>query len=307
LACAFLLLAAGGWVVDRNTKLIGEWLEQKSPDLTIGDTVEKELPNHRVYLVRHHPGFYTNCQDALCEDKEVYRMNDSNSIDLLPGEKGKDLSIVLAGQDIENQKRIEKAFPGITWNSQMMWNQGPKEIPFIKYAEVPFGRIKEATTGLFRVRRVSPWTWRRRCYGRDGLGRGFILYEDRVARWNDDLPPHDTIDWDNSMRIEGEWNVKQSGDYVFKLNTANIFCFFLDGNKILEVAPKQGYSALIHKVSVTSGSHHVELLMSFASEHRVPKVSVIAPGSMAEVPFDDFAASTVSGESPTGVPEKRKD
>lgn len=220
-------------------------------------------------------------------------MGDSNSIDLLPDEKVKDLAILVYVNDPENQKKIEAAFPGLEWKKRFIFWQGPTEPPFLWWMEVPAGRIPQGETGLFHVRRVSPWSWRRRCYGRYGLGRGLILYEDRVTHWNDNLPPANTIDWNNSMRVEGNWNVTQGGAYTFGIRTANVLWFLLDGKKILEVEPGKGFMNRSIKVDLTPGTHHVELVTAFTSEHKVPTVFLTPPGG-AEVPFDEAAAASAT-------------
>ncbi|HXL73958.1 MAG TPA: hypothetical protein VN963_10080, partial [bacterium] len=142
---------------------------------------------------------------------------------------------------------------------------------------------------------MQPGTWLRRCYGRYGMGRGLILYEDRVSLWNDNLPPHDKIDWNNTMRISGDWNVKTSGDYLFKVPTANVTWFYVDGKKIINVPTGNNMFYGSEKINLNKGIHHVEMITNFSWEHQVPKVLVMPPNSSTEIPFDTYAASSVEG------------
>ncbi len=289
---AVLLILFGAWEMKANAQLIKAWLLHKSADLFISDKAGDELPNHRVYIApSHSPGFYTGGLDIRSDGKEFLKMNDSNEIDLLPGEGGKDLAILVAGVDTITQKQIETEFPGVVWQKSFIYYQGPTENPFLWCAEIPFDRVKEGDKGLFHVRHTSPWTWKRSCYGRYGLGRGLILYQDRVVHWNDTPPPYSDIDWNNSMRVEGDWNIKTAGTYILKSHTANILWFFLDGKKILEVDHSDGLSIKTYKVNLEPGAHHVELVTAFTWEHRVPTITVIPPGSSTEIPLDDFAAN----------------
>jgi hypothetical protein len=289
IVCAVLLLAFCGWEVDRNSRLIHDWLLQEGPDTLIGDQANAELPHFRVYVANLHPGFYTNGLDILSDQKEIFRVNDSNSIDLLPDEKGKDLAILVAGQDLAHQKAIESEFPGLPWHERKMWNQQPQEIPFLKWMEVPFDLIPQGDKGLFHVQRLSAWSWKRRCYSRYGLGRGFILYEDRVTHWNDNLPPYDTIDWNNSMRVEGDWNVVAAGSYAFSIRTGNAMWFEVDGKKIIQNKPSDGNRLQSTTMDLTAGPHRVELVTAFASEHLVPSVMVKGPGASQEISLELLA------------------
>jgi len=77
--------------------------------------VEEQWPAHRVYLRPLRPVFYTASQDILCDNKDVYRLNDSNVIEMAPGEKGKDVTLLVSGKDVDIQKKLEQAFPGLSW------------------------------------------------------------------------------------------------------------------------------------------------------------------------------------------------
>ena len=221
-------------------------------------------------------------------------MSDQNPIDLKPGDSQKDLSIMVYGGDVVNQKKIEAEFPKIQWSTRRIILQGDTDTPFLFYADVPFDQIPVQNNGLFFVQNVSPWTWLRRCYGANGLygmGRGLILYEDRVSRWNDNLPTGDLINAGHSMRLSGDWNVKVAGDYLFKVRTANTTWFLLDGKKVINIPANNTVVDASEKVSLSPGVHRMEVVTVFNWEHQVPKIMVVPPDSTLEVPVDEYAAS----------------
>lgn len=288
------LISVWGWELAENHKLIWEWLHQQADSSLVWDQTEKELPNHRVYLVEHgNPNFYTIAQDILTDGEGVYQMDTQNAIDLKPGDPEKDLAILVYGQDTANQKLIESEFPKVQWFKRKIFLRRDEEIPWLWCAEIPFSKIPQKSGQLFFVQKVQPGTWLRRCYGRYGMGRGLIVYEDSVSLWNDNLPPHDKIDWNNTMRISGDWNVKVSGDYLFKIATANVTWFYVDGKKIINVPPGNNMFNGSEKINLNKGIHHVEMVTNFSWEHQVPKVLVVPPNSSTEIPFDVYAASCV--------------
>ncbi len=124
------------------------------------------------------------------------------------------------------------------------------------------------------------------------------------ARWNRDFfasfPVHRLEQFHEGGR--GLHNIVQvSGKYKLGVHTADVMRLFIDGKKVLEVKPDESQPQT-REVSLEAGTHRVELVTAFASEHRVPTVTVQAPGSGAEVSLDDFAANTpASGTAAPGA------
>ena len=296
------LLLGFTWETAQNHKLVWGWMSQQAMNTIVWDEAQKELPNHRVYLIPHDPGFYaTKALDILADAGELFEASATNSIDLTPAEKGKDLAIFVWGQDTEGQRKVEKEFPGVQWQKRMYYLQNGQGIPYLWWTEVPFARVPADEEAFIHTRSVSPWSWRRRCYGYYGLGRGVILYEDRVNHWNDNLPAHQFIDWNNSMRLEGDWSIPVSGDYTLKLNTGNVLWLFLDGKKVLEVKPNENPKPKSYKASLQAGTHHVEMVTGFAYEHQVPRITVTGPGINGEVSLDQLNPGMAVAPAPAAV------
>ena len=197
-------------------------------------------------------------------------------------------------------KSWEKEFPGIVWQKQFMFIQPPNDVPFFWWTEIPSDRLKKGRKGLFRVRDVSPWEWTRRYYGRYGLGRGVIRYEDRAWHWNDPLGYPKAIELNCSMRMEGDWNVQTPGEYAFSIQVGNIYWFYLDGKKVLAHEHLEPGSKRTYKTTLTAGKHHVEVLNAVIDYDHMPMVMVLPPGGSTEVPLDDYVISTAP-DAPHGV------
>jgi len=288
IACGLLLLLGLAWEENRNHWLLWQWMSQKGPSSITWDQAQKEMPDHDVYAV-YNPGFYTCGLDILADGSDLHQAApEGNSIDLAPGEKGKDLALIVYGPDTATEQKIEQEFPGIQWNKRLIYWQGPSEVPYLWWAEIPYDKIPTDEKAWFHTRRMEGPSWRRRCYGRYGLARGIIIYEDRVVHWNDNPPPREYIDWNNSMRVEGDWDVKEAGDYTLDLHTGNVCRFYLDGKKVLEVAAGSSETHPTARVTLSPGLHHVEYLIAFTAEHQVPPVMVTGPGIGAPTPLDQL-------------------
>ncbi len=300
------LLSILGWEVDRNHWLTWTWMAQRTDTTSVWDQAQKELPDHRVYMVKNRPNFYTIAMDILADGQELFQTTDSNSIDLPPGEKGKDLAVLLWGGDVETQRKIEEEFPGLQWNKHQRFGKPESETPYLWWAEIPFDRVPVSDQGFFHARLVPEFSWRRRWYGHYGMGRGLILNEDRVFRWNDQLPAEEFMDCWHSGRVEGNWYVSTGGKYTLKMETSNLVWFFVDGKKILDIPADGGTHTGIAQVDLAPGNHRVEMVLNFTWEKKFPRVSVVQPGSAAEIFLDDLTSgshtSTVVSKPAHGTP-----
>jgi hypothetical protein len=293
---AAAVLACGVWQLSVNFNLYQQWMANRGPNPLVDDVIQQELPNHRVYLVYYNDNFWTIVQDLLCDGREVYRTEDTNSIDLLPGQTGKDLAILVYAQDIKTQKRLEQEFPGLAWKKWKLFFTNPEGGDYTYCMEVPFDRLKQDEKDYFHVRFVSPWSWTRRYYGQYGMGRGLIRHEDHTAHWNDALLDKDMVDLNRSIRIEGDWNVKTEGDYTFSVQTENVYWLILDHKKIIDIPRYEAGPLGTATVYLKPGVHHVEVVNSCSQWKGVTSVMVKAPGASQTVSLDDLAASTAPVE-----------
>lgn len=283
-----LALAAGlAWEMGKNHGLIWDWMGQRTDSTTVWDQAEKELPDHRVYLVPK-PRFYNCSMDILSDGEEIFEAGASNSIDMAAGEKGKDLAILVWGQDVEAQKKLEAEFPGTQWGKKRDFFQWDNDIPHLFWTEIPFDRVPEDGKAFIHVRSVPGWTWRRRWYDHYGLGRGLILYEDRVARWNENLPSAPLNDWKHCAILEGNWEIQAGGSYSFEIKTRNIVWFDVDGKRVLTVPPKTKQALNTNLVKLPPGLHHVKMTVYFGGGDHFPDINVTVPGATGWVPLDEL-------------------
>jgi hypothetical protein len=290
---AVIVLACGIWQMSINFNLYQQWMANRGPNPLVDDIIKEELPNHRVYLIYFDDNFWTVVQDLLNDGREVYKAENTNPIDLVTGQTGKDLAILVYAQDIENQKKLEKEFPGLTWKKSKLFFTDSQGRDYIYCLEVPFNRLKSNNKELFYVDNVSPWTWCRRYYAQYGMGRGLIRYEDRALHWNDTVPAKGVLDMNRSIRIIGDWNIKVEGSYTFSIHTENVYWFILDGKKIIDLPRYDSTHSRSETVHLKPGIHHVEVVNSCMQFVGVAPLMVKAPGVSQEVPLDDFALSTV--------------
>lgn len=96
------------------------------------------------------------------------------------------------------------------------------------------------------------------------------------------------------MKLEGDWNVRIEGDYIFHIQTGNQLWFKVDGKELVWINAHKGCANKKVKMHLSAGVHRVELVTAFAYEHRVPPVLVTVPGSAAEVALDDLAATNAA-------------
>lgn len=290
------LLALLAWEIGKNHRLVWEWMDQRTDTTTVWDQAERELPNHRVYLVAQ-PRFYNCSMDILSDGEELFQAGPSNSIDLAPGEKGKDLAILVWGEDIQTQKKVEEEFLGVQWSKKFNFFQWEnRDVPHLFWTEIPFDRVPEGGQAFIHVRRVPEWTWRRRFYTHYGIGRGLILYEDRVTRWNDNLPSPFTDGW-HSARLEGNWAVKTGGTHTLGINTHSIAWFYLDGKKTLVVPPNSRSSEKSVQVNLAPGVHSVELAVNFGGQNTFPVINVSGPGIVGNMTLDELVVRSASSTS----------
>ncbi len=288
--CGLLLILLGIWHLQQNNVIFQKWLTEKGSSVIVQELLDKETPTHRAYLFQY-PNFWSFGQGVLCDGQDVYRTNPTNDIDLVEGERGKDLTLVIHGSDLDMKKKLDKEFPGLVWQEQ----NAPWATPFMRWAEVPIDKVPEKGPGMFHLHRFPASSWLRRCYRIYGMGRGMILYEDRVIHWNDifNTLPNDAIADYNSMRVTGVWDVKKEGEYSFSIQTANAFWLSLDGDKILSWdSGPAGNVKRMKRLRLSRGPHQVELVTRFNFERSVPTVFVTQPGSGNSGPLDDLAAQT---------------
>jgi hypothetical protein len=302
------LLIFGCWHFYQTKNIYELWMTHRCQDALIYDQVVKEYPAHRVYLKPYNNDqFYNTGIDILADGKALYIMNDSNLIDLKPGDLDKDLVIMVGGRDIRAQKSLEKEFPGIPWQKQFMFIQPPNDIPFFWWMEIPRERLKKGSGGLFRVRHVSKWKWTRRYYGKYGLGRGLVRYEDTAWHWNDHLGFPAAVEVYCSARVEGDVNIKTAGEHIFSIQTGNILWFYLDGKRVLAHERDEDGKKISFKVFLNAGVHHVEVANGFIGDDRISPVLISGPGSPMDVPLDDFAMSTAPEDDPGLLSRKKNE
>lgn len=282
-AGTLFLLLTGGWFLYKNAQWVVFWESQHSPDLIGDEIITYDAPSCRIYLVPFPQSFVIVIPDHVSEGRDVHMAGPSNPIDLIPGEKGKDLAVVTWVGDKATQERIQKEFPNAVWHDKKS-HHGYIEM---RWAYIPFQDITESPDKLFYVRKDSPETWDRKFYSDFALARGTVLSEDRVVRWNDSIPVS-LVGENYTGRLEGTWVVPNAGKYDLKLQTYNPTKVWVDGNIVLSLLPPISKPAEA-ELNLPAGNHAVEIATAFKSERSFPAVQVHSLGENWVKPMEELS------------------
>src|SRR5579871_87001 len=133
-----LLLAVGLWSLVTNVQILQDWMNMRWPDAFVQDVIDV-LPQDRVYLVPSVGHFGESAWDLVSEGKDVHLALDSNPIDLVEGDKGKDVVVILWGGDDAMKAKLTQAFPGGSWSEKdSAW-----PVTSLKWITIPFSQIPQ--------------------------------------------------------------------------------------------------------------------------------------------------------------------
>ncbi|HUO57543.1 MAG TPA: hypothetical protein VMV05_05140 [bacterium] len=280
-----LFLAFGAWSLFTNIQILEGWMNMRWND-TLAQDVLDTLPTQRCYLQPHPGHFGETGLDLVCEGRDAHLALDSNPIDLVEGQRGKDIAVVIWGSDDATRDRLNKAFPGGIWKEKVSaW-----PITSLKWMIVPFDQISQNPSDYYYIRYKPASYWQRRFYLGLGLGRGMIRYEDRMARWNEPVPPP-FLNGEYVGRIDGEWDVQVPGDYEVGFQTANTTQLWVDGREVLEMKRPVGNLERKAKLHLSPGKHRVEFLTAFLQEHQFPTVRVHSLAEGWDKPLDELSGT----------------
>ncbi len=280
-----LLLGIGVWSLVTNVQILEKWMNMRWNDTLAQDVLDDpSIAGKRAYLVECPSHFGESGLDLVCEGRDAHLAIDSNPIDLVEGEKGKDLAIVIWGGDDSAKEKLSKAFPEETWHERVsVW-----PVTSLKWIIVPFEKLSQNPTDYFYVRYKPATDWFRRYYAGLGLGRGMIQFEDRVARWNDPAPPTFSQGGYDGQ-ITGEWNVDISGEYEVSFQTANTSQLWVDGREVLEMKSPENNTPRKADLNLAVGKHSIEILTAFYQEHQFPTVRVHSVSSGWDKSLDELS------------------
>lgn len=287
-----LLVLFAAWMLSANVRILARWMDMRWPD-TLAQDVMNLVPQDRIYLIPSGGYFGETAWDLVCEGRDAHSFLPNNPIDLTEGERGKDVAVLIAGADQASHDKLTQAYPGGTWYQKVEDNP----VVGLKWYVIPFAQITQDPADLFYVRIKPASFWWRRFYGGLGLGRGYMRYEDRTARWNDDLSLS-YMGGDNTGRISGEWYLPKAGNYVFSLQTANICQLWVDGKKILQVKHAFGISLKSVRLNLSAGRHEAEIVTAFNQDHQIPEVLVRSEAEGWAKDLDELAQDGTQPQGP---------
>ena len=281
------------WMLFCNVRILKRWMDMRWPDTLVQDVITDQIPQDRVYLVPSQGYFGETAWDLVGEGRDVHSFLPSNPIDLVEGEKPKDVAVVIAGWNKDFKDQLSKAYPGGTWYEKAI------DYPSValKWIVIPSAQITQNPADLFYVRVKPSSFWWRRFYSDMGLGRGMLRYEDRTAHWNDD----DSLSFmggDNTARVSGSWTAPRAGNYTFTLQTANTCQLWIDGRKVLEVKRATGLSPKSVRLNLNAGVHEAQIVTAFNQVHQIPPVEVRSEAEGWTKPLDELASNGTTAQTP---------
>ena len=253
------------------------WMADKAHDSFIFQQIEKDWRSYRVIVARNDK-FADLAITALCDQREVYQLDDPNPLYLEEGERGKDVDLLFWGYDKTMEDRVKKDYP----EAQIGFVPGyhVEDPNFLERAIIPFDSIARSNGKLFSVVRVPHGYWRRRFYCENyGWARGLVWWDERVPGLVSPLPPKDVTNY-MTARADGEFNASVEGDYEFSgTNIMDFVILRVDGKKIMHYYPYMGGKNYIPRgvVHLLPGSHSVSLETYFKYSIQFPGITVKPP------------------------------
>jgi len=272
------LLIFSLWAIDAHWSfdVIRQWMAGKGRDALLLQQIEKDWKPYRLILVQHYPELVSASSTMICDQKEVYLFHDPNPIYVEPGEKEKDIVLLMYGYDDVTQNRIKKEFPQAQWSDVTVPDPGHPR--FFARALIPFDSLSESKGKALYIQKVPHEYWRRRFYERDyGVARGLIWWDERVPSLT--APPPPGMDVFVTARADGEMTLPVAGDYTFACDSC---CYptdlTIDGKTVLDLKPQRDHPVNANeKIHLTAGVHEVSYA-SFGDGFYTQNIKVISPG-----------------------------
>lgn len=274
-----LLVLGALWVWSAywsNWQVWNQWMAHKSNDATIFQQIEKDWRSHHLIIAPHYPQFESPALTMLCDQKEVWALEDPNPLYLEKGETAKDIVLLFWGYDQNLENRLKADFPSAPVTVVPNWN--PDRAQFLKRVQIPFNALSEKPGKLFYIVRVPHDYWRRRFYWQDyGVGHGLVWWDDRVRALNAPFPAKLNV-W-MSGKADGEFQAPVEGNYTFaSVSPSDWIGLAVDGKEIIRFIPGDGRltppRATLH---LTAGAHRITYTTYFQHGPQFPRITILPP------------------------------
>ena len=209
--------------------------------------------------------FYWMTQSVLNEGVGIRRLQDSNRLDLPPGQPVPKIRILFKKNSILSlQERIRRDFPKAAWSGvPLPVDLSPVFRPadgrgYLWQVEIPPGELGQDPHQLVYVHRPASTAWRRTFFNDVyGWGEGVVFYEDYVEKPWEDLP--NEVGGRTGV-ARGTFSVERAGTYRFTLQTPNPFWAKIDGRTLFKVMPSvgEGLPVTVDR-KLPAGAHPVEI------------------------------------------------
>ncbi len=289
---SFFCLFLGWQAWDSYEIIFQKWFYTTGPEALVSREVVSDSPANRVYLTVCPNGSSPECQGVLDEGHPLYVYRDSNPIYIQPGEKPKDVVLIVFGGDQKLEDRLKKEFPRAQWTG----------INFNTF-HYPTAQPGDTLTRFFRVLitadqisnnpKMSIYfvpvpgnNWVRDFYiGSYGMGHGAIEAEDMTHSLRQPFPANDM----HSASFSGLFQAPADGKYEFSMKDQNYALVWIDGHKAIDA--RGGHSEALESdesVWLKKGSHSIYFVSYFLVNEIIPNIEVRVPGENEARELDSF-------------------
>ncbi len=269
-----------GWEVRSSYQRVYDkwWWEVWNDDVCVSRAVDKELPDKRVYLIRipdsiSHSGqfFDANTQSILHDNEPTYLLQQTNVIDVRPGETRKDVAIIFSPLMTDLVKKIKAEFPKAVWEPTWQYYQkSHDEIPFLYSVVIPADQITEKPGKLFSFHVADSASWCRKYYlSRLCFREGVVESEDMSLKLN----PTPESAASHAVGADGEWIAPEDGNYTFVLKGGDESQVCVDGRHYMTLY-SGGPGKTTDQFYMKKGSHHIRIAAYLILGREFPLLSV---------------------------------
>jgi hypothetical protein len=178
-----------------------------------------------------------------------------------------------------------KVFPTAKWEPICYPSQ--PDSPDFWHCQITGAELTKNKNKLLYITRLPKPFWNRTYMASDtALNLSMINWDDVSTDINAPLPPEANVVLGNeTVKLESDIQVNKTGDYEVECKTHNRTIVIIDHKKIFNISFLMigDYTAptadkKIH-LNLTSGEHHVEVIVSFQIESKYPEITLRPAGS----------------------------
>jgi hypothetical protein len=237
------------------------WWSVETEETRLNDQIELDKADKRIYVVPIRGVRFVSVETmgVLQDRSPLYRYRDANEIPLGPGEKPRDVVVLVSPFSTREIARLKKDFPSAEWTSIWLTIRSPNLQRLAYRVLIPAGKIPAKPGKSFWFHTVPRENWLCRVYPGYALARaGMILSESSKPTLNPVDPTLQKEGGEYSLLAEGEWEAPADGLYTFSVTTPDFIRLELDDKCLIDSRPPAGVVAKKSKgIRLKKGPHRI--------------------------------------------------